>query len=289
MKDDDEGDYEWLRRTLRNRARRNFARKGFAGMAGGAGTSVLASWVAAVVANGGSVSAARQATVGTLLAGLQTDGVWTKLDRLWIFAAENSQSALTDMSSAHTLAAVVAAPTFTIDRGYAGNGSTSYVNTTFNPATQGTNYKLNTASVHCWDNSNRAGANLVQIGSDNGTDYITIATFGLGSTTLLNINELAAGNTGASANSIGFFSLNRSAAAAIQSYQNGASIGSGTTSASVIPSFAVFVGARNSSGTAGLFSTDQMSAAALGGSLSAGETLLFYNRLRTYMTAVGVP
>ena len=35
--------------------------------------------------------------VNDLIVGLKTDGVWTKLDRLWIFAAENAKSSIIDM------------------------------------------------------------------------------------------------------------------------------------------------------------------------------------------------
>ena len=43
-------------------------------------------WKNQVVTNGGTVSAGRLALVSTMIAGLKADGVWTLLDRLWIFA-----------------------------------------------------------------------------------------------------------------------------------------------------------------------------------------------------------
>jgi hypothetical protein len=51
-------------------------------------------WIAAVVTAGGTVSTPRGIVVNTFILGLMTDGIWSKLDRLWLLAAENSQSAL---------------------------------------------------------------------------------------------------------------------------------------------------------------------------------------------------
>jgi hypothetical protein len=67
-------------------------------------------WAAAVVAAGGSVSgtltSGRKKLINDLIMGLMADGVWSKLDRLWLFAAENSQSALIDIKGAVSATAV---------------------------------------------------------------------------------------------------------------------------------------------------------------------------------------
>ena len=76
-------------------------------------------WVNQVVTNGGTVSAGRQTLVDNLIVGLKADGIWTKLERLWLFAAENTISALTDLVGL-TLATANNSPTFTADVGYTG-------------------------------------------------------------------------------------------------------------------------------------------------------------------------
>ena len=62
------------------------------------------------------VSSTRRTLVDALIRGLKTDGVWSKLDRLWLFAAENATSALVDVKEGR-LATAVSSPTFTTDRG----------------------------------------------------------------------------------------------------------------------------------------------------------------------------
>jgi hypothetical protein len=112
-------------------------------------------WVAAVVANGGTVSLGRQTIVDNLIVGIKSDGIWTKFDRLWLLAAENSQSALTDIKAA-SLATVINSPTFTADRGYKGNGAGSgtYIDSNFNPTTATSpQFVQNSACIFGWDNT----------------------------------------------------------------------------------------------------------------------------------------
>src|SRR5215813_10721680 len=112
--------------------------------------SATSAWINAVVLNGGSVSRQRAMLVDDLIVGLKADGIWTKLDRLWLFAAENAKTALTDLVGL-TLATAVSSPTFTIDKGYAGNGTSSYIDTGFNTSTSGVNFTLNTSHLAVWD------------------------------------------------------------------------------------------------------------------------------------------
>ena len=67
------------------------------------------------------MSAGRQTVVDTLIKGLKTNGIWAKLDSMWVFAAENSQSALIDLKALVTGTATTS-PTFTADYGYTGDG-----------------------------------------------------------------------------------------------------------------------------------------------------------------------
>src|SRR5262245_61114005 len=102
-------------------------------------------WAQFVVLSGGTVSTARLNLVGTLIQGLKADGIWTKLDLLYLYAAENTISARVDIVR-RTLPGIVGSPTFTADRGYAGTDvdpATNYLGTGFNASTFGGQYSLN--------------------------------------------------------------------------------------------------------------------------------------------------
>lgn len=83
----------------------------------------------AIVSNGGSISTANQGYVNTLVEGLKTDGIFSKLLFLYLFAAENSVCARVNVKNPSVLATAVNSPTFVAYQGYKGDGATSYVST----------------------------------------------------------------------------------------------------------------------------------------------------------------
>jgi hypothetical protein len=131
-------------------------------------------WMSKVGLNGGTVSVTRQALVHDLIAGLKADGIWTKLDRLWLLAAENAASALVDLK-AGALATAVNSPTFTVDVGYTGEDVfdpvTKYIDTGFILATDG-NFAQDDAHISAWCVGNVAASNGgCLVGADQGTGH----------------------------------------------------------------------------------------------------------------------
>ncbi len=243
-------------------------------------------WVAAVIANGGTVSASRKSIVDDLIAGLKADGLFTKLDRLWLFAAENEPSALTDII-ADALATNVNTTTFTTDRGYTGNGSSMYIDSNFNASTATSPHFLqDSACFFAWNNTAgvdsggfagfAASDNTTRIDLEDNTFFFTFCE----------IN--AAGGAGisiASTGATGLWLVNRTSAGASTLDVNASLFASGAGS-STAPANRNFVAL--SGGTLG-YSNHQASCLGFGGGLSATDRTNLYARLRTYMTAVGVP
>lgn len=229
-------------------------------------------WINAVVAAGGTISSGRRTLVDDLIIGLKTDGIWAKFDRLWIFAAENSQSALIDLVALST-ATPASSPTFTTDRGYTCNG-TAIVNTGFIPNTHGVQYTLNTAHVSAWSlTSGTSGQFTVNSGQTNmflryadGNWYVRI-----------NNNS---GGAAANSDGSGFFLGVRTAGSgsgAIMGYRNGVNIVNTTDGTVALDGAQLSVMDRD------------ISAVSVGGTMNATDSTNYYNRMRTYMTAVGVP
>lgn len=85
-----------------------------------------------------------------LLIDLKYAGVWNKLDTFANFATDGStQFALIDWKRLVQYNASTG-PTFTTNEGFTGNGTSSYIDTNFNPATSGSNYTLNNASRYLY-------------------------------------------------------------------------------------------------------------------------------------------
>lgn len=83
-----------------------------------------------------------------LLTSLKADGVWAKLDVFYVFAQDGSAefATLNWKNPNANQAIITSAPTFVVNGGFQGNGTSSYIDTNFNPATQGVQYTLNNAS-----------------------------------------------------------------------------------------------------------------------------------------------
>jgi hypothetical protein len=107
-------------------------------------------FVAVVVSRGGAVSAAEQGYLTTFENSLGADLV--EFDRLWIHGLSDSIAARTSfVNPSSTLVTAVNSPTFTPSQGFTGNGSTSYLDSNFNPATNGIKYTQNNASFFVYE------------------------------------------------------------------------------------------------------------------------------------------
>jgi hypothetical protein len=253
-------------------------------------------WVAAVLANGWSVSSGRQTTVNNLITCLKANGIWTQLDHLWILANENNIPARTDLVGL-TLASVVGAPAFVTDRGYTGTDlvtATDYLNTGITPP--GTTFLLNSCHVSAWSTTNVSAVNggcLIGCGNTSATTETNLYDTFTDAMIYGRINDNPqSGAQGFGATRAGHWILSRTGASLSTIYQNGSSFT--TPNASAGSSFAgsqTFAILSSHDTTNGFSSgtPNQVAMASIGGGLNSTDSTNFYNCLRTYMTAVGVP
>ncbi len=243
-------------------------------------------WVAAVGA--ANVTATRKDLIDNLIVGLKGDGIFSKLDRLWLFAAENTASALRDLVGTNLATSTAA---FQIDRGYTGDGSSTFVDTTFIPP--GTNYLQDSASIgiwavtvgtgpggqlHGWRSAGNVSGGHVSVHFNGTTELDGCA------------NTAGAAQQSATATPTKFGMANRSGTNAVQLYSDGTQTGTDTPASDVLTgAVSFYVCARNSNGAFNSPSDEQIACASMGGSLTSAEAGNLWTRLRTYMTAVGVP
>jgi hypothetical protein len=242
-------------------------------------------WETDVIAAGGTVSNARLQVVDTFISALKTASIWTKMDRVWLFAAENAGSALTDLVGGNA-ALAVNTPTFTADEGYAGNGTTSYVNTQLAPS-GGTQYTLNSAHASAYNRTSRAAATTALFGSTDSTNSTDIFPRYGANLTLAEVNANN-GTSYASTESAGFWLASRTGANTKSQYKNGSLLGTDAASAVVSRStFSVYVCGQNASNSLAFASTDQIAAFTMGAGLNGTEVTALNNAVNAYMTSLG--
>jgi len=120
-------------------------------------------------------SASQQALQNQLVVDLKAAGVWSKLDTFAVFATDgDSDFALIDWIRLSQYTAVNS-PTFTSNQGFKGNGTSSYLNTLYNPDTSGVNFNRNNASIYIY----------VKTAATVGT-FKVLASYGLGNLGICN-------------------------------------------------------------------------------------------------------
>lgn len=224
---------------------------------------------------------ARKALIDALITSLKSAGVWAKLDVLWIPAAHDSQAGRLNWKSPGTFTlAEVSSPTFTTDRGYTGNGTSSYLTTGWIPSTNGVNYVRDNASLFAWSRTSA----LIAAGIFGGG---TVSTFRIMPRTTGDFYAYIANDATsrgpANADGTGFYGWSRTTSTSTQPYKNGVAQGAPSATASTtIPA-----GQANLLRTNSVFSSAEIAVAAAGASMDATENLALYNALQTYMTAIG--
>ena len=258
---------------------------GFSAWDGGAAPSHSAEALAYLARTVGGNEGGNGANIATLIDGLVSDGVWAKLDALYVLAQQNETDAqlnLIGTSYSLTINAILERDiSFTQYVGFSGFDNGLFINTHFNPTTATSPlYVQNSASLGVWSyaNANTAG---VDIGVDAAAANILVS---YSNTFYARLNGSAGGIP--TPGTKGFYAGDRSSSANVVQYWNGASQGAqSSASAAVLNNFFIIGNA-----TGGAFpTTNTLSAAFIGASLGAAGQLALYNRLRTYMTAVGVP
>ena len=177
----------------------------------------------------------------------------------------------------------VNSPTFTASQGYNGNGTNSYLNTNYNPTTNGVKYTLDSASLYVYSRTN-SNNSKIDIGHSNATSYATLDLRDGGSF-YRSINQINLISGTVVANSLGLFSGVRLASQDVRSFKNGVSLLGNTTDSSTLINNNMYVLALNSNGTASNFSARQLSLSAIGSGVVNQST--FYTAVQALGTSIG--
>lgn len=233
-----------------------------------------------VISRGGTVTAAELNYLTTFENNLDSD--INLFDRLYIHGLTNNIAARTSfVKPAAAIITAVNTPTFTASQGYAGNGTTSYLNSNYNPNVDGTNFTLNNASFGIYSRTN-SNITAVDIGLYNTTMATQIRLREIGFTYSL-LNDLTGAATSLS-DSLSLFACTRNGSTQ-KIYKRGVEIATGTAVSTVLSNVNFFIGARNNSGTADEYSTRQFALSFMGaGTINQAN---FYNAVQTLGTSIG--
>lgn len=226
--------------------------------------------------------ATRKGHIDTCIRALKTAGVWAKLDGLWNIWAHDEQGGQRNwVQDAYNLTPVNS-PTFTVDRGYTGNGTNAYIETNFSRTAGGTNFSRNSASFSGWSRTElAASSSRYLIGNSTAAEMFIRPRSGSNNLEVRPNTNLA-GLIVASTSSVGHFSVNRSGASAAELYRDGVQVDT-STDASAALSASEFWFLRSST----FHSAYQIGFAHIGGSLTSAEQTALYDAVNAYRAAIG--
>lgn len=239
---------------------------------------LLPETVTLVAAMSVAPSTARVGVIDTLIRALQAGGVWSKLDLLYVMAAHDSQAARLNWKNPATFTlSLVNSPTFTTDRGYAGNGSTSYLATGWDTATNGVNYKRDDAY---------ASAYTIDGGATNGGDFGTLTGTSVlvktgANARTIRINQGTGLNGGAVTSPVQIAGIRRDSANCFL-FANGLQDTTSAVASGALSTVDLTIGSAGSS-----FSDRRNACVSAGAALSDAQALADYNAKRAYLQAVG--
>ncbi len=222
-----------------------------------------------------TISASYRQKYINLICGLVTDGLWTNLGVLYVFATQDTPTAILNLVSSSNAATISGNPTFTAGQGFTGLvGANNFIN---GPAQNAVaTYTQNAAHLSCW--------NYIGVSANNGCindSGIQRVTPNNGGTAAVRINETASAASGATANSgRGLYLGNRTGANSYDLFVNGVFTGNATNASLSL--------GTNTYSIPQSTSIRQISIVSMGGDINTLQ-LKLYNRFADYMRAVGQP
>lgn len=226
--------------------------------------------------------ATRRELLNDLIVGLKADSLWSLLDLLYLVAAHDAQAGRLNARIPGSYALATAnSPTFTTDRGYAGDGTSSYLDTGFADNTGSVNWTQNSAAWGVYLNQQSGTSAAVGVSGSTSSRIIPRTS----------TNNMTVRIHGATepipptvADGLGMSSGSRTSATSIAWYKNGAQTATNTSSAS---SAAVAGNVQLFRSSAGVFGAGRAAAMFLGAGLSDAQQAAIYSRIVTYLTAIG--
>ncbi len=230
--------------------------------------------------------AARARVIDQLVRSLKLAGVWTKIDALYLLAAHGAQPARLNWVSGDYALSVAGSPLFTVDRGYTGDGVSSYLDSGFNAAIAGGRFSQNDAHMGVWVGTDVADNGQFDIGTTR--SGINARRAAVPAARLLANAGAADELTISPASAVGWLFWSRGGSASYSAAKNGGGQTTIGQASQPLLSTPFYLLAHSTAGPVATgLSTRRVQAACWGGQLSGGEAAALYGALASYLTAVG--
>lgn len=224
----------------------------------------------------------------TMVQALVDGGYWARMDLFYVFATElnTGSEAYINWITPGTYNATVGATTvnFAAYDGVSSDG-TGYLTTGYNPSTNADNIGLDDLTIGAYTITSDYLATVV-FGVSDGTQMIIMTPITTGPVIrvrLCNDINFEANSTEGGGLAVGTRRGNTDS----ELYQNGSSIGTGSSESYSLPNQIMYLCANDNNGSAGGHSRDVLSIAFLMDGISDAENTAIFNIIEEYMDSIG--
>jgi len=230
-----------------------------------------------VTAAGGTLSATEKSAVNTLVVQMKADGTWTLMKAIYPMVGASAAACAQNLKSSSFTGTFTSGFTFA-STGVTPNGTSAYMDTTFNPNTSISD--INSAHLSIYSRTT-TGVNGVDIGaSPSAWDIEIIYTaFYAG---MMNSSYLNTANSDAK----GLWTNSRISSSNIVAYRNGSTFVSGSSAPTIKPNCNVYIGARSDANIPLYFTNRQYAFASIGDGLTSGNVSNLYTAVQAFQVSL---
>ena len=233
-----------------------------------------------VTTAGGSLTNTEKQAVNQLVLDLKANSLWTPMKAIYPMVGASAAACAQNLKSSSFTGTFTSGWTFA-STGVTPNGTSAYMDTTFNPNTSG---NLNDAHFSVYLRSN-ISSNTVDLGAYDGTSETAIYPRFSGNLLYSAINGSTNASIVGNSNSAAYFIAVRNSASAENIFVNNTK--STRTTASVLKTNRpIYLSAINFNGTANSFSARQNAFASIGDGLTDTQASNFYTAVQAFQTTL---
>ena len=225
----------------------------------------------------------RKGLIDALIRGLKADGVWAKLDCLWLIAAHDAQAGRVNAKAPSTYAlTAVNGPTFVTDRGYSCDGTNDHLLSEYDYASGGA-FQQNNAHVAAYLNasSGAASSNTASLGSSSVGANTALRPVVSGNVMPVQLNSSTTFQGPTATSAVGFRLQSRTSSAEILAQADASqTVVTRSSSAPVSAALALMRLGSN-------YQQGRIAFASVGGGLTASEAVSLRTHLLAYLTVIG--
>ena len=241
-----------------------------------------ADWLAyynRVIAAGGSLTTTEQSATLQLVLDLKANSLWTPMKAVYPMVGASAAACAQNLKSSSFTGTFTSGWTFA-STGVTGNGTSAYMDTTYNPSVSGL---LDSGHISVYSRTDLQSGSTIDFGSNAPAHFVS---YYFGGVTYSGINSSDTPSGGTFTPTRSLLLISRIASTTAKVFRAGTLAYTDNKTSTSRPNQKLSLGALNNNGTNALFSSRQYAFASIGDGLTDTEASNFYTAVQAFQTTL---